>query len=369
MGVKRIYEKRWKTWFSFSWKDVFVTLLILLLAFGTCVVFRIIEPEFSRTSMVFLFAVFLVARFTDGCLYGVASSVIGIGCVNFFFTEPIMAFNFTMSGYPLAIGCKLVVAIITSAMMTQIKQQNQVRIGAEKEKVRSNLLRAVSHDIRTPLTSIMGASSALLENGSRINIEEQKKLVNGIYEEAQWLLRMVENLLSVTRIDEEYRGDIQKTEEAAEEIIAEAVAKFRKRYPQKEVIVSVPEEFIQISVDPILIEQVLINLLENVMHHAHSATTIEVKLKKKGNFAVFEVADDGAGIKEEILPYLFSEGFYYGDEDGGDKRRNMGIGLSVCQTIVKVHGGTMSVRNKKKPEHGAIFGFTLPVIVTKIEQI
>lgn len=368
MGMENQYEKKWKRWISISWKDSIITLGILIMAFGTCVLFRIIEPEFSRTSMVFLFAVFLVARFTNGYVYGIVASFVGIGCVNFFFTEPVMEFNFSMSGYPLAIACKLVVAIVTGAMTTQIKQQNQVKLGAEKEKVRGNLLRAVSHDIRTPLTSIMGASSALLDNTVELDAGEQKKLVRGIYEEAQWLLRMVENLLSVTRIDEEYRGDIQKTEEPAEEIVAEAVAKFKKRYPQKEVRVRIPQEYIQVSVDPILIEQVLINLLENVIHHAHSATEIVVELRREGENAVFEVADNGAGIKKEILPYLFSEGFYYGDEDGGDKRRNMGIGLSVCQTIVKVHGGTMTVMNRPKPEHGAIFAFLIPIANTEATE-
>lgn len=369
MGMKNLYEKRLRKWISFSWKDSFITLGILLPALGTCVLFRSMEPEFSRTSMVFLFAVFLVARFTNGYLYGVIASIVCIGCENFFFTEPFMAFNFSMSGYPLAITCMLFVAIVTGAMTTQIKQQNQVKLGAEKEKVRGNLLRAISHDIRTPLTSIMGASSALLENAGEISTEEQKKLVSGIYEEAQWLLRMVENLLSVTRIDEEYRGDIQKTEEPAEEIIAEAVAKFKKRYPQEEVKVHIPQEYIQVSVDPILIEQVLINLLENVVHHARNATDITVELRREGDKAVFEVADNGEGIKQDVLPYLFSKEFNYRTEDSGDNRRNMGIGLSVCQTIVKVHGGTISVKNKKMPEHGAVFGFSLPAVKAETPEI
>ena len=369
MGMESKYEKKWKRWISFSWKDSFITLGILFLAFCTCVLFRIIEPEFGRTSMVFLFAVFLVARFTNGYLYGVVASIIAIGCVNFFFTEPFMAFNFTMSGYPLAIACMLFVAIGTGAMTTQIKQQNVVKLGAEKEKVRGNLLRAVSHDIRTPLTSIMGASSALMDNAVEIDKDEQKKLVRGIYEEAQWLLRMVENLLSVTRIDEEYRGDIQKTEEPAEEIVVEAVTKFRKRYPQRDVNVSIPQEYIQVSVDPILIEQVLINLLENVVHHARSATEIVVELRRENENAIFEVADNGVGINKEMLPFLFTEGFTYGDGDSGDKRRNMGIGLSVCQTIVKVHGGTMSVKNRPKPEHGAIFAFSLPIAGSEKTEI
>lgn len=369
MGMENQHEKRWKNWFSFSWKDVLITLFFLSLALITCIFFRIIEPEFPRSSMVFLFSVFLVARFTNGYLYGVVASLISVGCVNFFFTEPVMAFNFTMSGYPLAIACTLFVAIATGAMTTQIKRQNQVRLGAEKEKVRGNLLRAVSHDIRTPLTSIMGASSALLDNEGEICEEEQKKLARGIYEEAQWLLRMVENLLFVTRIDGEYRGDIQKSEEPAEEIIAEAVAKFRKRYPQKKVEVRVPQEYILVSVDPILVEQVIINLLENVEHHAKTATEIVVELRREGERAIFEVADNGEGVKQESLSYLLTKGFDYGDGDSGDKRRNMGIGLSVCQTIVKVHGGTMSVRNKKKPEHGAVFGFSLPAVNTEAAEI
>ena len=334
---------------------------ILLLALATCEVLNIIDPEATSTSMVFLFAVFLVSRFTEGYLFGMVASVISIILVNYFFTEPIFGFNFSMAGYPLTIGCMLVVAITTGALTTQTKRQNQMKLSAEKEKMRGNLLRAVSHDIRTPLTSIMGASSALADNEGEISLQEQKKLIRSINEEAQWLLRMVENLLSVTRIDEEHKADIQKTEEAAEEIVAEAVAKFRKRYPEMEVNVKVPDEYIQISVDPILIEQVLINLMENVVHHAGPVSAVLLGLRKENGQAVFEVIDDGTGIREDVLPHIFSESFYHNYEESGDKRRNMGIGLSVCQTIVKVHGGVMTAENKKKPEHGAVFRFVLPV--------
>lgn len=358
---RRQREKRWRKWITFSWKDFAIMCGILLIALATCEIFLVIEPEATSTSMVFLFAVFLVSRYTEGYLYGMVASLISIVLVNFFFTEPIFGLNFTMAGYPLTIGCMLVVAIITGALTTQTKRQNQVKLSAEKEKMRGNLLRAVSHDIRTPLTSIMGASSALLDNEGEISSEEQNKLVRSIHEEAQWLLRMVENLLSVTRIDEEHKADIQKTEEAAEEIVGEAVAKFRKRYPEMEVKVKVPDEYIQISVDPILIEQVLINLMENVVHHAGPVSTVSLGLRKENGQAVFEVIDDGTGIREEILPHIFSESFYHNYEESGDKRRNMGIGLSVCQTIVKVHGGVMTAENKKKPEHGAIFRFVLPV--------
>lgn len=353
--------KRKKKWITFSWKDCATMFGILFLAWATCEIFAIVEPEANSTSMVFLFAVFLVSRFTEGYLYGTAASVIGIIIVNFFFTEPIFGLNFTMAGYPLTIGCMLVVAITTGALTTQTKQQNEVKLSAEKEKMRGNLLRAVSHDIRTPLTSIIGASTALIDNTDRITPEEQKKLVHGINEEAQWLLRMVENLLSVTRIDGDNKADIHKTEEAAEEILAAAVTKFRQSYPDMEVQVKVPADYIQVSVDPILIKQVLINLMENVVHHAGDVSCVVVELKKEADMAVFAVEDDGNGIREEILPHLFSESFYHNYEADGDKRRNMGIGLSVCQTIVKVHGGVMTAENKKRPAHGAIFRFMLPV--------
>ena len=339
---------------------------ILIVAWITCEVFIFIDPEATSTSMVFLFAVFLVSRFTEGYLYGTLASFISIVVVNFFFTEPIFRLNFTMAGYPLTIGCMLVVAITTGALTTRIKRQNEVKLSAEKEKMRGNLLRAVSHDIRTPLTSIMGASSALLENNGEITSTEQKKLVSGIQEEAQWLLRIVENLLSVTRIDEEHKANIQKTEEAAEEILAEAVTKFRKRYPDIEVCVKIPTEYIQVSVDPILIEQVLINLMENVVHHAGTVSCIMMELKKESGMAVYEVVDDGNGIREDVLPYIFSESFYHNYEAGGDNRRNMGIGLSVCQTIAKAHGGVMTAANRKKPEHGAVFRFLLPVDSTDV---
>lgn len=353
--------KGWKNWISLSWKDWTTMCGILLVAWVTCEIFLIVEPEATSTSMVFLFAVFLVSRFTEGYLYGTLASFISIVLVNFFFTEPIYGLNFTMAGYPLTIGCMLIVAITTGALTTQTKRQNEVKLSAEKEKMRGNLLRAVSHDIRTPLTSIIGASSALLDNTGEITSGEQKKLVHGINEEAQWLLRMVENLLSVTRIDEEHKADIRKSQEAAEEIVAGAVAKFRKRYPDMEVKVKVPDNYIQVSVDPLLIEQVLINLMENVVHHAGPVSYIATELKTESGMAVFEVADDGAGIREEILPHIFSESFYHNYEESGDKRRNMGIGLSVCQTIVKVHGGTMSAENKCAPEHGALFRFALPI--------
>ena len=280
--------------------------------------------------------------------------------VNYFFTYPFFYFNFTLSGYPLTIACMMAVAIITSAMTTQIKQQNRLTVEAEREKARSNLLRAMSHDLRTPLTSILGASSAIAENDDVISKEERIRLLGEISEEAQWLIRMVENLLSITRIDGMSSGTrITKVSEAAEEIVSEAVFKLKKRFPEAKIAVKVPGELLMVPMDAMLIEQVIINLLENSVLHAEQATLIELVVSRKDEDAVFEVRDNGRGIDRAILPRLFDGRAKQVGGENGDERRSMGIGLSVCSTIIAAHGGRLTAENA--PTGGAVFRFTLPL--------
>ena len=159
----------------------------------------------------------------------------------------------------------LAVSIVVSTLTTQIKQQEKLRAEAEKEKMRGNLLRAVSHDIRTPLTSIVGGVNAILDSGDRMPPETQTALLTDIRTEAQWLVGVVENLLSVTRISG--ASNIHKELEAGEELLSAASVKFRKRFPEITVAIRAPEELLMIPMDAILIEQVLINLMENAALH------------------------------------------------------------------------------------------------------
>lgn len=348
-----------KQYIPVSLKDTIKTILILLAAWSICMILQLIDQSDAYVSMIFLLAVFFISRYTNGYLYGTVSSFLSVLAVNFFFSYPQFKFNFTISGYPITIFSMLTVAIITSALITQVKQQSVTKIEVEKEKTRSNLLRAVSHDLRTPLTSILGASSAILENDGRISSKERLKLVSEIKEESQWLIRMVENLLSVTRIEGGQRAEIKKQEEAAEEVASEAVQKFKKRFPEQEVHVSVPPELLLIPMDAMLIEQVLINLLENAVIHTPRPVSIQLIIKKTGDEAVFTVYDNGVGIDQEVLPYIFSGQFCTLREEDSDTRRNMGIGLSVCNTIIQAHGGTMKAENRLS--EGAAVSFTLPM--------
>ena len=252
----------------------------------------------------------------------------------------------------------LAVSVSVGTLTTQIKQQEQIRLEAEKEKMRGNLLRAVSHDIRTPLTSIVGSASGILDNRRVLSEEKILELVKDIRDEAQWLIRIVENLLSVTRINGENAG-INTDDEIVEEIISSAVIKFRKRFPDVNIDVDMPEEFLMVPMDGILIEQVLVNLLENSVLHGKTLSRIRIVVTKQESRLVFAVEDDGQGIRESILPVMFEGCLQSMEGEEYDSKRNMGIGLSVCMSIVKAHKGNMRAENISAG--GARVSFWLPL--------
>ena len=261
---------------------------------------------------------------------------------------------------------RMLTALVASALERQYlsDDQRKIIIEAEKEKMRSNLLRAISHDLRTPLTGILGSSSAILENGDSLDKETHDKLVLNIKEDSQWLIRMVENLLSVTRI-KEGTMNVAKYPEAAEEIVAEAASHIRKRFPERKIEVKVPDELLMVPMDGALISQVLINLLENAIKHSADGSVVHVDVKKENEFAVFEVCDYGEGISEEDYPYLF-ESYVPNGNRSSDSSRGMGIGLSICLSIIKAHGGKLEAENKS--EGGAVFRFSLPLEETKKDE-
>lgn len=353
--MKKYELKKYLKYFRPGLKDYIVTAIVIGIACLMGYVLLKIGGE-HYIQLVFVLAVAVVSRFTNGYLCGLIASLAGMFAVNFAFTYPYFRLNFSMAGYPVIFATLLLVSVIISMLTTQIKQQSRMQAEMEKEKMRGNLLRAVSHDIRTPLTSISGAASAIIENRDKLNDDGVMDLVNDIKEDADWLICMVENILTVTRIGEE-TGEISKNIEAAEEIISEAVMKFKKRYDTK-VKITIPDELMLIPMDAILIEQVIVNIMENSVVHGKNTTEISLSLSAENEFAVFCIADNGGGISDKVLPKLFDEYLIHAHEQQGDVKRNMGIGLSVCMTIIKAHGGAMSAKNSSE---GAVFTFTLPL--------
>ncbi len=344
-------------------KDCLITLGLTALATTAAFWFFHNVPENpANISLVYITALVLIARFTTGYIYGIIASLIGVICVNFLFTYPYFAFNFTLTGYPTTFFFMLIISISISTMTSQIKRQGQILLErekllmeAEKEKMRANLLRSVSHDLRTPLTGIIGNSSTYIDNENSLTNQEKTDIVRHINDDSNWLLNMVENLLSVTRIDERSMG-IATSLESVEEVAAEAIMRLQKRLPETQVIATVPENYLLLPMDAMLIEQVIINLLENAVVHSQTTFPIELTVTEDTDFVTFEVKDYGIGISPERLPIIF-DGTSYTPNSKTDGYKGMGIGLSICKTIITAHGGKIYATNH---DHGCTFTFTLP---------
>ena len=343
--------------FPFSLKDLKTTLFILAIAVGVCILLQRLDPSAGFAMPVFVLAVLLTSLLTTGYVWGLLSALLGVVAVNFFFTYPYWAFNLTITGYPLSFLTFLSVSVITSALTTKTRQLDRLRMENEKIKMRADLLRSVSHDIRTPLTSIIGSTSAVLDNPD-LSLEDRRTLLQDVKQESQWLIRVVENLLSITRIGGD-QAELTTRPEPAEEVLAEAIQKAHKRLPDIQFTVNVPDELLMVPMDPILIEQVLSNLIENAAVHGVTTTAIHLSVSKtEDGLAAFSVRDNGQGIPPALLPHLFDYSIRHSAGPTGDGKRNMGLGLSVCNAIVKAHGGHLTARNTGD---GAEFIFCLPL--------
>lgn len=330
--------------------------LILGAALGISMLLARLNDDNNPFAMgVFILAVAVVARFTNGYFWGIAAAIVGTFCVNYCFTYPFWSFDITYPGYPLTVVVMLVVSMLVSTLTTQIKRQEQLHFEMEREKMHANLLRAIAHDIRTPLSSIVGASSTLLEQ--KLSGEDQEALLSGIHRDAVWLVRVTENLLSVTR----FSGDevrLKKEDEVLEEIIGSAIRKYHRTPNALPVNVELPDEILVLPMDGVLMEQVLINLFDNVSAHGETASQIWLTVSKAEGNVTVSVEDDGKGVPASLLPHVLDGTMQQTKRPRSDDRRNMGIGLSVCNSIIRAHGGSLSAG--QSPHGGAAFRFRLP---------
>lgn len=236
-----------------------------------------------------------------------------------------------------------------------VDESQKILLEKEKENMRSNLLRAISHDLRTPLTCILGSSATLLENKQLLREEISNRLLSDIHHDAEWLIQMVENLLSVTKISGEGAA-LKKQEEVVEEIVAESILKVHKRFPKADIRVRVPDELLLVPMDAMLIEQVLINFMENAIRHSGSEKAIYLTVKHLWDHVYFSVLDQGIGIEAERLPYIFDGTT---NSKSTDSSRGLGIGLPICKSIITAHGGEIYAKNNENG--GANFTFVLPM--------
>ena len=286
-----------------------------------------------------------------GTYFPIGTQDIKYGVVGFLFDDTKFILEDTYSFIDVMIS-QTIMALQKQQMM---EQAQKILLETEKEKMRSNLLRAVSHDLRTPLTGIIGSASTLLENGSMITEDTSKRMLTDIQQDAEWLIHMVENLLSVTRITGG-TTTLKKQDEIVEEVVSEAVMRIRKRFPNSRIDVTVPNELLIVPMDATLIEQVLINLMENSIRHSGSSLPISLKVSQKRSGAVFSIADRGKGIDPSRIPDIFDGKTNKGSSDSS---RGLGIGLSICKSIILAHDGKIYAENNAAG--GASFTFVLPM--------
>lgn len=325
-------------------------------------------------AMLYTLGVFIITRYTSGYIYGLMFAVFSVLSVNFFFTYPYQDFNFSLEGYQVTFLGMFIIGILTSTMSSNMKEQSRklleqekalaeqekALMEAEKEKMRANLLRAVSHDLRTPLTGIIGNSSTYLEMEHRLSNGEKRALMEYINNDANWLLNMVENLLSVTRIDND-TASVSKSLEPVDEVVAAAVIQFKKRFPEAEVHVTVPESepdyVMMVMMDAMLIQQVILNILQNAQLHSGSTKPLELTIDEDEDNVMVSIRDYGVGIDGDRINDIFNGAGFKKGESYTDGYKGMGIGLSICKTIIMAHNGQISARNC---EEGAEFSFSLP---------
>lgn len=238
------------------------------------------------------------------------------------------------------------------------REKEEAAILARNEQLRANLLRAISHDLRTPLTSISGSAGNLLANYQKMDDETRKRTFSDIYDDSMWLINLVENLLAITRIE---GGQVHLTQsvELMDEVIAEALRHINRKSREHIIRVSSSEDLILASIDAKLIVQVMVNLLDNAIKYTPPGSVIEVHTEKNIELrqVVVSVSDDGPGIPDDQKPHIFDM-FYSGANKIADSRRSLGLGLSLCKSIVTAHGGTIWVTDHEP--NGTVFTFTLP---------
>lgn len=237
------------------------------------------------------------------------------------------------------------------------REKEAAAILAQSEQLRANLLRTISHDLRTPLTTISGNASNLLSNGDSFDETTKHRLYEDIYEDSMWLINLVENLLSATRI-EEGRMTLRTSTELLSDIVEEAVQHVRRKTDSHPLSISCQDDLLLVRADAKLIIQVIVNLVDNAVKYTKPGSSITVTTKKNGTMAEVQVSDTGDGIADDEKEKIFDK-FYCGDHKIADNRRSLGLGLYLCKSIVEAHGGTIRVTDNLP--QGSVFCFTLPL--------
>lgn len=344
--------------------DSAITIGIVLVATGLSYLLDYFHIHEFNFIIIYVLGILMTAIFTNGYIYSTISSVLSVLAYDFFFTTPRLTFHF-MDMYLVTIILMFAVGITVSALTFQFKkkmaqinnlniEKEKLKSAAEKEQLKATLLRSISHDLRTPLTTIKNGAEVLLDNED-LDVAERNNVLSDIQYKANWTIRLVENLLSLSRIDNE-KLTVQKTEEAVEEIIPEAVRSIKGILEDRKIHYEMPDDLMLVPMDATLIIQTIGNILVNAVRHTESNGNIWIRVFNSGKNAVFRISNDGEPIQDKDIDHIFE--MYYTDMNCKNER-GVGLGLPICKLIITAHGGQINARNT---DDGRVrFEFTLPM--------
>ena len=400
--------------------DILTIFLFLLLSTGVCVLFEENQFQTDNLLMIYMMGGLLQALFArcriSSILYALGSVIV----FNYFFTEPRLTLHVNDTSYITTFFVMFATSMTVSTLVQQMKRvakqaaekayrteilletsqklqqaedvsqialqsirqlekllnctvycipgkpssdmklqdyfaSNKEANGLSREQLRGNLLRAISHDLRTPLTSISGNADMLMKSYQMMADSERTRIFHDIYEDAVWLINLVENLLSVTRI-ENGTMDIVLQPEMVEDVLDASMKHLKRHVGNHELKVNQTDDMLMAKMDAKLIIQVLTNLVDNAFKHTPEGSAIEINVYEKKHKVVFEVADNGDGVPDDQKEKIFTM-FYSGDHTTSDGRRCMGMGLTLCKSIIEAHGGRIWVEDNHP--HGAVFRFEI----------
>lgn len=349
-------------------KDLVMCLFILTAATLIGYAFKAFHLTDADIIMLYIIAVLVISIFTSKMRYCLISSVVGVILFNYLFTYPEFSLSAHDAGYPVTFVTMFITAFIAGTLANKLKhniiiaeqnarEKEEAAILAQNEQLRANMLRSISHDLRTPLTSISGNASTLISGGDTLDEAARKQIYTDIYSESMWLIGMVENLLYATRI-EDGRIQLNISVEILDDIVQDAVKHIERTYPKRSISVDMHDEIIPVKADANLIVQVIVNLIDNAVKYSDNDTPILINVDRKNEIAVISVADNGMGVPQEEKEKVFDM-FYTGNSRSSDSRRSLGLGLALCKSIIISHRGNISISDNTPK--GAIVRFTLPI--------
>ena len=315
-------------------KDSAVCLVVLTAATLAGYAFKAFHLADADIIMLYIIAVLVISIFTSKIQFCLISSVVGVVLFNYFFTYPEYSLSAHDAGYPVTFVTMFITAFIAGTLANKLKrntliaeqnarEKEEAALLAQNEQLRANMLRSISHDLRTPLTSISGNASTLISGGDTLDESARQQIYTDIYSESMWLIGMVENLLYATRI-EDGRMQLNISVEILDDIIV----------------------------------QVIVNLMDNAVKYSDEDSDVAVSVRRENAYAVISVSDHGTGISDDEKEKVFDM-FYTGGSRSSDSRRSLGLGLALCRSIITSHGGTISVSDNIP--NGTIVSFTLPI--------